>query len=214
MAKITGRLFSSIAVLILAGSPVQAQEWKSGLYFEVGGGLSLVSDTDATQLGIPFSTSTTEGFIFSGALGKQFDNVHVEAEALYSENEFDQINIFGASPKLSGDTSVIAGLVNVYYDFDFGRNWRPFLGGGFGFAQVSINNASSLGVPIADDEDRTIAYQLKAGISYSLSEHTDFVVSYRFLNSGDLDFSDASGIPISSDGIEAHGVEARFRVRF
>lgn len=115
---------------------------------------------------------------------------------------------------LSGDTSIFAGLVNVYYDFDFGANWRPFLGGGFGFAKVYINNASFSGVQFADDDDRTIAYQLKAGISYSLSESMDFVVSYRYLNSGDLDFADVSGNPFSTDGIESHGVEARFRIRY
>ncbi len=214
MMKPTRWFLSSIALLLISIPAVHAQEWKSGLYLEGGGGLSLQSDTDSTLSGSPFSISSSEGFMFSGALGKQFQNVHVEIEALYSENEFDQISIFGASPSLSGDTSVFAGLVNVYYDFDFGANWRPYLGGGFGFAEVSINDASFLGSPFADDDDRTIAYQLKAGISYSLSEHTDFVVSYRYLNSGDLDFSASSGATFSTDGIEIHGVEARFRIRY
>lgn len=214
MTKTTQWLLSSIALLMLSSPAAQAQEWKSGLYFEVGGGLSLLSDTDLTRLGVGSETQSDEGFILSGAIGTQFQNVHVEAEALYFENGFDQISGAGSSVKMGGDATVVGGMASVYYDFDFGANWRPFLGGGVGMVRVSVNDAAAPGFFSVDDDDRAIAYQLRAGISYSLSEHTDFVVNYRYLISDDLDFADSVGAAISTDGIESHGVEARFRIRF
>lgn len=214
MAKTTRWLLSSVALLILSGPAVQAQEWQSGLYFEVGGGLSLLSDNDVTRLGAISSIESDEGYILSGAIGTQFQNVHVEAEALYFENGLNKISGAGGVVKMGGDVNVIGGMLSVYYDFDFGANWRPFLGGGIGMVRVSVNDAVAPGVFSVDDDEDAIAYQLRAGISYSLSEHTDFVINYRYLISDELDFADSVGAIVSSDGIESHGVEARFRIRF
>ena len=214
MAKTTRWLLSSIAILILASSTAQAQEWKSGLYLEVGGGISLLSDVEITQLGVRADIEADEGYILSAAIGTQFENVHVELEALFFENGFNQISGSGTSVKLGGDLTSIGGMANVYYDFDFGKNWRPFLGGGVGMMRVDISNASAPGFTSVDDDDRAIAYQLKAGLSYSLGNHADFVISYRYLMTDDLDIASTGGPPISTDGIDSHGVEARFRIRF
>lgn len=214
MAKTTSWLLSSIAVLILATSTVQAQEWKSGLYLEVGGGISLLSDVEVTQSGARSDIEADEGYILSAAIGTQFNNVHVELEALFFENAFNQISGAAPASKIGGDLTSIGGMANVYYDFDFGKNWRPFLGGGVGMMRVDVSNASAPGFFIVDDDDRAIAYQLKAGLSYSLGNHADFVISYRYLMTDDLDIATVGGAPISTDGIDSHGVEARFRIRF
>ena len=216
MAKTTRWLLSSLGALMLACSAAQAQEYKdlSGLYFEGGGGLSLVDDTKFTQFGTPFRFEYKEGYIVSGAVGIQWDNVHAEIEGIYFQNEYNLFSGSGITVPLSGETIVFSGMANVYYDFDFGSYWRPYLGGGFGYANVKVSDAGINGVPVADDDDRTYAYQLKAGIAYSLGNHADFIVGYRWFHTGDLNFEDAVGAPFSTDGLVSHGVEAKFRIRF
>jgi OOP family OmpA-OmpF porin len=214
MAKTTRWLLSSIAVLALTTSVVQAQEWESGLYLEAGGGISLLSDLETTRSGIRADIESDMGFILSAAIGLQFSNVHTEIEALWFENNFNHVCLSGTCPDIGGDLSTIGGMGNVYYDFDFGKNWRPFLGGGVGLMRVDISNANAPGFVSVDDDDWAIAYQLKAGISYSLGSHADFVIGYRYMMTDDLDISDVTGGTLSTDGIDSHGIEARLRIRY
>ena len=216
MAKTTRWLLSSAAALMFVSSALQAQQYADlgGLYLEGGGGLSLIDDTNYTQFGAPFSFEHKEGYIVSGAVGIQWQNVHAEIEGLAFQNEYNLLSGFGANVPLSGETIVVSALANVYYDFDFGSYWRPFVGGGVGYAKVWVSDAGVSGVPLADDDERTLAYQLKAGISYSLGNHADLIIGYRYFHTGDLDFADVTGATFSSDGLVTHGVEARFRIRF
>lgn len=216
MAKTTWWLLSSVAALMLASSAAQAQQYKdlAGLYFEGGAGLSLIEDTNFTQSGAPFSFEYKEGYIVSGAVGIQWQNVHAELEGVAFQNEYNRLSGFGSNVPLSGETIVVSALANLYYDFDFGSYWRPFVGGGVGYANVKVSDAGVAGVPLADDDERTLAYQLKAGIAYSLGNHADFIVGYRYFFTGDLDFADVTGATFSSDGLVTHGVEAKFRIRF
>lgn len=214
MMKATRWTIFPIALLFLATPAAIAQATVEGWYAEVGGGLSLVSDIDVDRLGSGFNIDSDVGYMVSGAFGKQFRNVHVELEAIFSENELNELSGTGTGTTMTGDLRIMGAMANVYYDFDFGRSWRPFVGGGIGLARISLKDASAPGFFSVDDDDDVVAYQLRAGISYSLSAHTDFIVNYRYFVTDDLDFGDSTGTVVSSGGIDSHGVEARFRIRF
>jgi opacity protein-like surface antigen len=185
-------------------------EW----YAEAGAGVAFQAETDLNQLGIPFSTDYDTGFIVSGSLGRQSEIIRLEAELVYFQNDYDSISVLGLSAPLDGDLSFVGGLVNIFYDFETGGPWRPFIGAGAGYAQVSINDASTVGIPFADDGDSAFAYQFKLGVSYQYSATTDFLISYRYLGSEELEFTDAFGFPFSSDGVQSHSLEVGLRFRF
>ncbi len=208
------RSFSLLAALTLWSSAALAQQARPEWYGEVGAGAAFQWETDLNQLGIPFSTDYDTGFIVSGSLGKQSEIVRLEAELVYLENDYDSISILGLNAPLEGDVSFFGGLVNIFYDFDTGSPWQPFLGAGAGYAQVSINDASTLGIPFADDDDSVFAYQFKLGLAYRYNAATDFLISYRYLGTEELEFSDAFGFPFSSDGVQSHSVQAGLRFRF
>lgn len=208
------RSLSLAAVLILWSPGALSQQTRLEWYGEVGAGVAFQSETDLDQLGIPFSTDYDTGFIVSGSLGTQSKVIRLEAELVYFENDYDSISVLGSSAPLDGDVSFFGGLVNIFYDFETGSPWRPFVGAGAGYAQVSINDASTLGIPFADDDDAVFAYQFKLGLAYQYNAATDFLINYRYLGTEDLEFSDAFGFPFSADGIQNHSIQAGVRFRF
>lgn len=213
----TRDIVQTISLMILlwfSSQQALSQQMMSDWYTELGAGAAFQSETDISQSGFQATSDFDTGFIISGAVGKQFQSLRGEGELLYLTNDFDSISIAGlGSAPLDGDVSTFAGMVNVYYDFDTGTMWRPFVGAGLGYANVSVD-ASIIGIPLADDDDSVFAYQFKAGVAYQYNPTTDFLINYRFLGTDDLDLSDSTGLPFSVDGVENHSVQVGVRFRF
>ena len=100
-----------------------------------------------------------------------------ELELTYRQNDFDQISDpgFGSLP-VDGDISALAFMANAFWDIATGSPVTPYLGGGIGVANVSINDLGAFGVPFADDDDTVFAYQVgvnqrsvRWGIRWSLT---------------------------------------------
>jgi opacity protein-like surface antigen len=214
MMKHIARSLSLASVLTIWSAGALSQQMQSEWYGEVGAGVAFQSETDLDQLGIPFSADYDTGFIVSAAVGRQFPESRLEAELFYSENDFDSISILGLSAALDGDVSVFGGLLNIFYDFDTGTQWQPFIGAGAGYARVSIDDASTLGIPFSDDDDSVFAYQFKFGLAYQYNSTTSLLINYRFLGTEDLEFTDAFGVTFSADGVENHSVQVGVRFRF
>jgi OOP family OmpA-OmpF porin len=214
MMKDVTRSISLVALLIFWSNGALSQQMQSEWYGEAGAGVAFQSETDVSQPGFAASTDFDAGYVVSGAIGRQYPMFRGELELLYSQSDFDSISVSGlGSAPLDGDTSTFAGMVNAYYDFDTGNMWRPFVGAGLGFANVSVD-ASILGIPLVDDDDSVFAYQFKAGVAYQFDPATDFLIYYRFLGTEDLDLTDAGGLALSVDGAESHSVQVAVRFRF
>lgn len=208
------RSLSFVAALIFWGQGALAQQGHPEWYGEIGAGVTFQSETDLEQAGIPFTTDYDPGFIVSGSLGRQSEMIRLEGELVYADSDFDSIEILGLSAPVDGDVSFFGGLVNIFYDFETGGPWRPFIGAGAGYGSVSINDASVLGVPFADDSDSVFTYQIKLGLAYQYNATTEFLINYRYLGTEDLEFTDAFGFPFSADGVQNHSVQAGVRFRF
>jgi len=206
--------FSLVAMLIFWSSAALSQQRQPEWYGELGAGAAFQAESDLNQLGIPFSIDYDTGYVVSGSVGRQFPESRLEAELLYSENDLDSLSVLGLSAPLDGDVSVFGGLANIFYDFDTGTRWQPFIGAGAGYAVVSINDASTLGIPFADDDDSVFTYQFKLGAAYRYNPTTDFLINYRFLGTEDLEFTDAFGATFSAEGIENHSLQMGVRFRF
>lgn len=117
------------------------------------------------------------GWGLSGEAGRDFGNGwRSDAEFLYldSGNRYDQ----------PGRTSLTGGFVNGYYNFNHGRAWQPFVGGGVGVAAVrSIGEA-----------DTRFAWQVKTGLDHPFTDKVIGEVAYRYI-----------GVPDAQGGVEPAG---------
>jgi len=201
------------AVLYTITNPALAQgdSW----YVAGGLGASLANDSDNTQAGITITSEFDTGVLGTVAIGHTFGGLRAEGEIAYIQNDISTLKLSGVGGvSASGDVSVAALMANVYYDIDTGSKWKPFIGAGAGYANVSINNLSSLGVAIADDSAGAFAYQFKAGIGYAFTDTLDGTLGYRYFSTADADFVDTGGAPFTSDGLQTNVIEVGVRYRF
>ncbi len=212
-AAVCAGIFALLALLLPSAAWAQDKPW----YVAGGLGASFVNDVDITQAGTTLTTALDTGILATGAFGRSFDNqiFRAEAEVLYNTNDVSTLNVSGVgSVTAGGDISTLGLMVNGYYDIDTNSKWRPYIGGGIGGANVSINSLSALGVLLADDDTTVFAYQVKVGVAYEFTQALAATFGYRFFATEDADFVDSSGAAFSTDGIQAHIIEAGMRFRF
>lgn len=79
-------------------------------------------------------------------------------------------------------------FANLYYDFNREGLISPYIGAGLGYSDVSVQYSPS-GVGIIDDSEGKLAYQLKAGATWSVSERIDLYgeATYRATDDVELD---------------------------
>jgi opacity protein-like surface antigen len=110
-----------------------------------------------THYTIGFSTSTTDSTYFTQIRLSSRDsevpaNLHLRAYSL---------------------------MANAWYDFDTDMGFTPYVGGGFGMAQVQING-SLAGQKLHEKNDTTFAWQLGAGIAVPISDSVKATLDYRY----------------------------------
>lgn len=93
------------------------------------------------------------GFKVSGMLGYEFGNgFRLQVEGFFARANLNKltysgvttqpdpsglpISVPGMETPVSGPADQMGGMVNVWYDFNEGSRWRPFIGGGLGAVQV------------------------------------------------------------------------------
>jgi opacity protein-like surface antigen len=103
---------------------------------------------------VPYSASATNeykaGFKVSGMLGREFGNgFRLQVEGFFASANLSKLTYTGITAAalqgvpieavdipVSGPADQLGAMVNVWYDFNAGSRWRPFIGGGIGFVQV------------------------------------------------------------------------------
>ena len=85
---------------------------------------------------------------------------------------------------------------NVYYDFDLGLDWKPYVGGGLGVASISLESKSTAsGRTLADDKDTVFAYQAGGGVGYEFATSADHAITvsldWRYFRTADPTFKGA-----------------------
>jgi opacity protein-like surface antigen len=216
-AQILKRAIASAGIVALMAMLLPSAAWAQDKpwYVAAGLGASFVNDVDSTDsTGFNITAELDTGIVGTGAFGRSFGNFRAEGELSYSTNDVSTVSALGVSLGASGDISTVGFMVNGYYDFDTNSKWKPYIGGGIGGANVSLNNVSVVGVPLADDDTTVFAYQAKVGVAYEFSPAWEGTLGYRFFGTEDADFVDTDGDPFSTDGIQAHIVEVGFRFRF
>jgi opacity protein-like surface antigen len=164
-----------------------------GWYISFFGGLSLHEDfkTDYNSSGTDYSEAldTKEGFVIGGAAGTCFmETFRADVEVAYSNNDAEYFT--GFPNNVSGDLDTLTVLGNLWYDFDTGTMFKPYIGGGAGIGIVwgDYNYDPPLVPPgqIVKGHDLGFAFQLGAGVNIPVSQSVDFTIGYRFKGILDL----------------------------
>ncbi|HEX6102089.1 MAG TPA: porin family protein, partial [Alphaproteobacteria bacterium] len=185
------KLLATAALAAVLGYASQAQA--EGIYVGAFGGLTIPEHSDGTfdVLGVSedVEIESHPGWAAGAAVGYGFDfGLRAEGEIAYRSNELNRFNVVGNGLNFSGDATALSAMGNVWYEFPLSDTLRPFLGGGAGMAQISLEDAELLGVQVVDDSDWVFAYQLGAGLGYRLSPGLDLTAEYRYFGAEEANF--------------------------
>ena len=206
------RVVTAGVLLILANGALAQQANPKPWYVSVGAGAAWYLDQKVT--GAPSGElSTDTGYAANVSIGRYLDEIRVlrlELETLYDDAD---ANNFGGA-KISGDIANLGVMVNLLYDIHTDSNWIPYIGGGFGWGHVDMNNITQNGVTAIDGTDDTYAYQFKAGIAYQFNPSMAVTAGYRYYGTGNLSFGGQPGGTVKTEGVRLQSAELGFRFHF
>lgn len=192
------RFFSTLAAtgaLALAGAVGPALGDDKGFYAEGRAGMSVPTDSSldtTTSQDADLELGLTTGLGLGYGYGNGFRGA---LEFDYHGNDVDNVG----NAASSGDMQALSLMVSGYYDFFRNKKFQPYLGLGFGFAQVDADRVSPVSGSSIDDDDLAFAYHGSAGVSVTLSQRTKLTFTYRYFSVPDLGFTTAAGAAVDSD---------------
>jgi opacity protein-like surface antigen len=160
-------------LLMVSATPALA----AGPYVGAAGGVSVVHDSDISDLGLSGTAKYDTGYGFNVNAGYNFDPVRVEFEFGYKNADVDRVELLGLSvPITSSDLTVMSYMVNGYYDLKINSPVTPYFGAGIGVINGELDN----------DDDTVFGYQLIAGVAFNVNKNVAIDLSYRFQGSSDF----------------------------
>ena len=249
MQFIRGTLIASAALVVGGVTAAQAADLNYGgsikdgyvapmaapapsVYFRIDGGYAFHDEPRMTENTIYTLTDVTmdEAWTFGGGVGMYFSkNVRADITVDHRFEHDLSGNLADHAATLEGvrhfGLASTVGLVNVYYDFDMGRNFTPYVGAGLGFVRHTTKEGTvtdpcgTCTAVIEGDSQTHVAAALMAGFSMTLRDRLMLDAGYRFLYLGEaatgpVRFTGtAPGAPSVSDDPIAHDIHAHeFRV--
>ncbi len=160
----------------------------NGLYIGANVGLAMLRDSDVENFSPTITFQSDPGYALGAAIGYGFDYGRIEAEVSYQRNDMDKIKVLGIAIDASGNSSNIALLLNGYIDFKNNTIVTPYLSAGIGVSRVDISGIGALGFSLPSYDDTVFAYQVGAGLGFSLTEKVILDLKYRYLGTSDPEF--------------------------
>ena len=116
------------------------------------------------------SSELETGFSFGAAVGYAFsNNFRVEGELAYQLNNSSTSYL---AQSIDTNIHTLAGLINGYYDFKNSSDFTPYISAGIGVGGIINEFANDLGA--------AFAYQVGAGVDYSITDKITLGVKYRY----------------------------------
>ncbi len=205
-------------------------------------------------------TEYETGFKLGGVVGYALSaNLRIEGELFFARAKVGKLTYSGitalppspgsaltlpgkTSIPVSGSADQLGGMVNLWYDFNTGSRWTPYIGGGLGFIRVDMGDvkydSNAVAQTVSDklDEiagtdspdlpqgyvpelsaaDTAFAFQFGAGVGYQLSDATTVHLGYRLQNTDTLKFSgeNATASVNAATDLQVHLFEIGIRYRF
>lgn len=209
-------LLMGTVVALAVPAMASAQGLPEGLYFGSQVGMTWLNDT--TFEATPSSKADYKGSVASVVEGGyRFGNgLRLGAEIGYSRATIGDIT--GGSAGRSGgngQTSALTYMGVAAYEIQTGTPFRPYIGGGVGVADIGLHKAGNLFTAgeNASKSDTTVAWQLNAGVTYSLFDNMDVSLGYRYLNADPVKTTSSLGRDFKYE-YESHSVMVGLRVLF
>jgi len=183
-------------------------------YLELRAGAPIPTDHSFNSGGIIGDYEPDSGYHIAAAIGKQI-NYHWRGElavSLSHGEDGEAVLVGGIVVPHTGDVDVVTVLASILYDFETSGSWRPFIGGGIGFAHVDFDNLTGGGFATTGN-DVVFAAALHAGVSIPVGERTSLTGRYTlgFLGGGDFAVTGGAVGQVTSTSSE---VEHLFTIGF
>lgn len=182
------------AFCFLLGMP-PAFAAEDGFYLAGFFGATLVDEAENEDPLGTFHLDYDAGYGAGGILGYDLATAYpslgvgrLELEVGFRRNGLRRADFLDGAVDAEGNITVLSFMANSFADYREALPWIPYVGVGFGYAVVALNDAKVSGVELADDEDGVFAYQLGAGVALAFQEHLTLDLGYRFFATADPDF--------------------------
>lgn len=235
----TGALAIGLFVAPVFAADVEAPATdETTLYVSLFAGASFLDDLNTLQdyadpgdTDFDYTLETKTGYILGGAVGMRlWEPVRAEVEVSYSRWKADQFSFERETDdpnpppneegEANGHLSALYLLGNLWFDFNSGTSFTPYLGGGAGVAWVDADTTffpSFSGDTGYRDGEMGFAFQAGAGVQFALTERLALDIGYRFKGILDVDFDnprDEDG-PVYGDGdLYSHNVQGGMSFSF
>ncbi len=184
-------LARAAVICIAALSPTAASAQDGGLYVELFGGLSALSDAELGGA-ITGSAGFGSGSVVGLAVGYDYRGSPFRSELEYAYRTADADPFGGGA---SGDLASTTLAVNGYYDFrDFGpARLTPYVGAGLAYVTEIDFDIAGGGAPGEYNDTGVFGYQLMAGASYAVSDRISLTGEVRYFDAGSQTLNSAGG---------------------
>lgn len=217
------------ALLLSATIPSAASAGsRSGDYVAVRaiGGISTVDGITENQSG-PVTRSNTDDVVAGLGVALGYDwsakGFPVRTEIAYHYRfrfDFDlRIDDGVSGDGFENNLSTQAVLVSLFYDFDLGPRWKPFVGLGVGWARNTsdVRRTPLIAGTSEDREDTSdnFAWTAGFGITYRWSDSWRLELAYRYIDLGAIEMGPFSnGTVIEAEDYVSHDLIVGTRFRF
>ena len=181
MKKTFSVIIGLFVLLMLPGVSLSATP---GPYVSSQLGVTFLTDSNYSEMVDYGTIEFKPGFAVGIAGGYNFGMFRVEGEIGYQKNDMDTGSVCSGGTCVSGnisssDITALSFLVNGYFDFVNSSPFTPYITGGIGMANLDykITNWS--------DSDTVFAYQVGAGVAFTINKHFTIDLKYRYFATED-----------------------------
>lgn len=197
-------LQASTALAVFAGV---GQAQAGDFYVSVLGGANFLQSHSGRTTSISTDTNykvdPDVGFLLGGAVGLHLDRwlngLRAELEASYRRNNLgghwsqDSFFFGPTGGPIDGRMSTFALMANVWYDINLDSKFKPYLGGGAGWARTKVDGVLAETFGVLGGQSTTFsversgfAFQLGAGVNYEIQDGVSIGLGYRFFHGPDI----------------------------
>lgn len=185
-----------------------AAPMRPGPYFSGFIGVTVPSETHA---GGDFNDTVNfdPGLNIGGTAGMDFGTVRLEGEISYKEGNVDTIfdnDTLTRYTNTDVSLNATAFMANMFIDLHNNGPITPYLGGGVGFAILSLDD--KFGDFYTPDEEVVLAYQVGGGLEVALNRQMSLDLGYRYFRTDEANFAD------TKMRFESHNATVGLRVKF
>tara|TARA_Y100000994_G_C15586725_1_gene398851 strand:- start:223 stop:873 length:651 start_codon:yes stop_codon:yes gene_type:complete len=200
-----------IGASLLAGS-LSSPSFAEDFYLSIGGIQQFVQevegDTTVSSTKYDLKSDIESSFGYDIEFGKQIENWRLGLSYTHTSPKLENISAttggVGAtasiSPKPSFDVDSI--MFNVYRDFPRDGKLSPYVGIGLGSTDIKLQTytttVAGTDVAVIDDGRSLFSWDLKAGVTYDLSERADLYGELSYAQTGDF----------NEDGVNYDGIKS------